>query len=178
MHQMHACMLQVSNLTQCQKVFKSSLMQLTNWLSPISTLSLNWGRSRKASQSINQKYCVKWFIDDIKYQCVKYAGPLPLLQPSFYSISNYCISVLSVEVVSFKKQDALRNLVLSSPLSHPFIWPYSHWWLDNQKTKERGSRGEEDSGPTTKIAQFSGWWWVSGRQSTGCQLFGKVECHS
>ena len=47
--------------------------------------------------------------------------------PSIPSIIYYCITVLLVvEVVSFKKHDAVLNLVLSSPLSQPCIWPSPH----------------------------------------------------
>ena len=35
-------------------------------------------------------------------------------------------SVLSEEVVSFKKDDGVLNFLLSSPLSHPCIWPSPH----------------------------------------------------
>ena len=87
------------------------------------------------------------------------------------------IFITALPVVSAKKHDAVLNLVLSSPLSQLCIWPSPHWWPDNQKAKERGSREREDSGPTTKIGQFSRESWMSGRHSTGCQLFWKDECH-
>ena len=39
-----------------------------------------------------------------------------------------CITVLQVEIVSFKNHDAtlVLNLVLSSHLGHPCIWPSPH----------------------------------------------------
>ena len=57
--------------------------------------------------------------------------------------------------------DAL-NLVPSSSLAQPCIWPSPHWWPDNQKANERGFRREEEIAnenpkPTTKIGEFSGW---------------------
>ena len=70
-------------------------------------------------------------------------------------------TVLLEEVVSSNKHGSFLNLVLFSPLTVPCIWPDPHWWPDNQKAKERGSRGEEEIAnenpkSKTKIGRFSG----------------------
>ena len=51
------------------------------------------------------------------------------MQVLFYSppsIASIIYFILPVEVVSFKKQDAVLNLVLSSPISLLCIWPSPH----------------------------------------------------
>ena len=67
-----------------------------------------------------------------------------------------------VKHLSGGRDGAALNLVLSSPLAQPCIWPSPHWWPDNQKANERGFRREEEIAnenpkPTTKIGEFSGW---------------------
>ena len=70
-----------------------------------------------------------------------------------------------------------RNLARSPPLSPPSpSWSTPPRWSENKKDPEVGSRGgEESSGPTTKSGWFSGRAWVSGRQSTWCQLLREEE---
>ena len=61
--------------------------------------------------------------------------------------------VLLAELVGFSKHGSALNLVLSSPLGQPCIWP------DNRKMEERGmGRGEENpnKGSGTKVGQFAG----------------------
>ena len=75
------------------------------------------------------------------------------------------------------------NPFLSFPLRSPgCIWSTSSWWWpDKQKVEEVESRrgGEEDWRSTTKIAfRLSGRSRMSGRESTGCELFRREECHS
>ena len=93
----------------------------------------------------------------------------------------YCVVLLN-EAFGLTKYGPAFNLVLSSPLHLSCLWPSPPWWQDNQKAKEWGSRGREeswneDSRPKTKICQFSGWSGMSEGQSTWCQLFRKDECH-
>ena len=95
----------------------------------------------------------KWLIDDINMQ-VLFSSP-----PSITSVIYF---ILPVEVVGSWKQDAVPSLVLASPFSQHYIWPSPHWLPDNQKAKERESRGEEEipnENPksTTEIGRFSGW---------------------
>ena len=75
------------------------------------------------------------------------------------------------------------RLSLSSPLSHPCIWPYPHRWPDEQKAKKRRESDEiPNEKSKTEIGQFLGWWSVAGRQSTwwrriSCKLWGMSQSH-
>ena len=89
--------------------------------------------------------------------------------------------LLLVELADFSKHGSALNLVPSSPLSQPCIWPHTSGWPDNQEADKRRIGGgeenpKEESG--TKIGQFAWESWMPGRQSTGSKLFGKDECHN
>ena len=87
--------------------------------------------------------------DDINVYNVQVLFSSP---PSILSVIYYCITVLPVEVVSFKKHDAVLNLVLSSPLSHPCIRLARYKGdceektehLHTEKANERRTRGREE----------------------------------
>ena len=100
-------------------------------------------------------------------------GRLPLYWSWLFSSTVISWSIPAALCSIGSRNEDLVNLALSSPLPRSRIWPSPHW-----HAKERGSRERENCGPTAKISQFSGKSRVPGRRSTGCQLFGKGECHS
>ena len=82
---------------------------------------------------------------------------------------------------SRKGHEVAFNLFPPSPLNHLCLWPITRKGPDNQKTMEWWTIGRKEgsySRPTTKIGRFSGQSRVSGRQSNGCQLFGKHACNN
>ena len=105
------------------------------------------------------------------------------LQVPFTPVLFLCHKfVLLKDVFVFAEYGPAFNLVLSSPLNPSCLWQSPPWWQEDQKAREGGSRGKEeswieDSRSKTKIGQLSGWSGMSGRKPTWCQLFRKDECH-
>ena len=169
-------------VNKCQGAILSKCKEASHSI-PLS----HWRKKQnQPSNTIRLGKVWKWYFGDIDvYMHLLFDMP-PLcrhcsLKTLFFSV----ITVLLLEVfgLNSKHDPALNLVLLSSNLSQPCIHQFPLWGPDDQKAKEKGSRGRKDSGgedsrPTTKIGQFSGQSWVSGRQSTWGHLYRRDECHS